>query len=89
MYGLGPEQRAGCPEARWNERVLLIRPSKSPFAAFEGPSVDTAAGMAAGHAIQRAGMVVERKKWKKSTRGREISLREGEWASYVEMPSTQ
>jgi hypothetical protein len=34
-------------------------------------------------------MVVERKKWKKSRRGREISLREGEWASYVEMPSTQ
>jgi hypothetical protein len=34
--------------------LLLILPSKAPFAAFEGLSVDTAAGMAgAGHAIQR------------------------------------
>jgi hypothetical protein len=88
-------ERSECTALVRNNELSVQRhagtsePSKAPFAAFEGPSVDTAAGMAAGHAIQRAGMVVERKKWKKSRRGREISLREGEWASYVEMPSTQ
>ena len=34
--------------------LLLIPPSNPRFAAFEMLSVDTAAGMAAGHAIPRA-----------------------------------
>lgn len=61
--------------------LLLILPSNPRFAAFERLSVDTAAGMAAGHAIpwaRNGDEVCEVKREGKAGRGR------GEWGFYVE-----
>jgi hypothetical protein len=66
---------------------LLILPSNRRFAAFERLSVDTAAGMAAGHAIPQARNGDEVCEVK---RERKVGPEEGgEWGFYVEMPSIQ
>jgi hypothetical protein len=55
MNGDALGQRARRPQAGGSRCAVLILPSREPFAAFERLSFDTAAGIAAGHAIQPAG----------------------------------